>query len=69
MDKQGIVHSAIGKIGFDASKLAENAHALIGAILKAKPSAAKGKFVKKVVLGRPPWARGLRLTRRKWNRS
>src|SRR5487761_674017 len=50
VDKQGIIHSAIGKISFDAVKLAENAHALIGAILKAKPSAAKGKFVKKVTL-------------------
>src|ERR1700721_4277490 len=50
VDKQGIVHSAIGKISFDAVKLAEKAHALIGAILKAKPSAAKGKFVKKVTL-------------------
>jgi large subunit ribosomal protein L1 len=48
--KQGIVHSPIGKISFDADKLAANAHALIGAILKAKPSAAKGKFVKKVTL-------------------
>ena len=50
VDKQGIVHSPIGKISFDAAKLAENAHALIGAILKAKPSAAKGKFVKKITL-------------------
>jgi large subunit ribosomal protein L1 len=50
VDKQGIVHSPIGKISFDAVKLAENAHALIGAILKAKPSAAKGKFVRKVTL-------------------
>ena len=50
VDKQGIIHSPIGKISFDAAKLAENAHALIGAILKAKPSAAKGKFVKKVTL-------------------
>jgi large subunit ribosomal protein L1 len=50
VDKQGIIHSAIGKISFDAGKLAENAHALISAILKAKPAAAKGKFVKKVTL-------------------
>src|SRR6266567_1811174 len=50
VDKQGIVHSPIGKISFDAGKLADNAHALIGAILKAKPSAAKGKYVKKVTL-------------------
>jgi large subunit ribosomal protein L1 len=50
VDKQGIIHAAIGRISFDAGKLAANAHALIGAILKAKPSTAKGKFVKKVYL-------------------
>src|ERR1700726_132870 len=50
VDKQGIIHSPIGKISFDSAKLADNAHALIGAILKAKPSSAKGKFVKKVYL-------------------
>ena len=50
VDKQGIVHSPIGKISFDAAKLSDNAHALIGAILKAKPAAAKGKYVKKVTL-------------------
>ena len=50
VDKQGIIHSPIGKISFDAAKLADNAHALIGAILKAKPAAAKGKYVKKVTL-------------------
>ena len=50
VDKQGIIHSPIGKISFDAAKLADNAHALIGSILKAKPAAAKGKYVKKVTL-------------------
>ena len=50
VDKQGIIHSPIGKISFDGAKLADNAHALIGAILKAKPAAAKGKYVKKVTL-------------------
>jgi large subunit ribosomal protein L1 len=50
VDKAGIVHSAIGKISFDADKLAENAQALLGAVLKAKPAAAKGKYVKKVTL-------------------
>src|SRR5579862_8733708 len=50
VDKQGIIHSPIGKVRFDAAKLADNAHALIGSILKAKPAAAKGKYVKKVTL-------------------
>ena len=50
VDKQGIIHSPIGKISFEAPNIAANAHALIGAILKAKPAAAKGKYVKKVTL-------------------
>jgi large subunit ribosomal protein L1 len=50
VDKAGIVHCPIGKIQFDARRLAENAHALIGAVLKAKPAAAKGKYVRKITL-------------------
>ncbi len=50
VDKTGIIHSPIGKVSFDAPKLAENAQALLGAILKAKPAAAKGKYVKRVTL-------------------
>jgi large subunit ribosomal protein L1 len=50
VDKSGIVHSPVGKISFDAPKLAENAQALLGAILKAKPAAAKGKYVTRVTL-------------------
>ena len=50
VDKAGIVHCPIGKINFDAPKLAENAHALISAVLKAKPAAAKGKYVKRITL-------------------
>jgi len=50
VDKTGIVHSPIGKINFDATKLAENARALLSAVLKAKPAAAKGKYVKRVTL-------------------
>lgn len=50
VDKAGIVHCPIGKIKFDALKLAENAHAVIAAVLKAKPSAAKGKYVKRITL-------------------
>jgi large subunit ribosomal protein L1 len=50
VDKTGIIHSPIGKISFDANKLADNARALLSAVLKAKPAAAKGKYVKKVTL-------------------
>src|SRR5579883_1833196 len=50
VDKAGIVHCPIGKINFDAAKLAENAHAVISAVVKAKPAAAKGKYVKKITL-------------------
>ena len=50
VDKAGIVHCPIGKINFDAGKLAENAHAVIGAVIKAKPAAAKGKYVKRITL-------------------
>jgi large subunit ribosomal protein L1 len=50
VDKAGIVHCPIGKIQFAAPKLAENAHALIAAVLKAKPAAAKGKYVKRITL-------------------
>ncbi len=50
VDKAGIVHCGIGKINFDATKLAENAHAIINAVIKAKPAAAKGKYVKGITL-------------------
>jgi large subunit ribosomal protein L1 len=50
VDKAGIIHTAVGKISFDAKKLAENAQALLGAVVKAKPAVAKGKYVKKVTL-------------------
>jgi large subunit ribosomal protein L1 len=50
VDKAGIVHSPIGKIEFEAQKLAENAQALLAAIVKAKPAAAKGKYIKKITL-------------------
>src|ERR1700732_4794582 len=50
VDKTGIVHSPIGKVSFDAAKLAENAQALLAAVIKAKPAASKGKYVKKITL-------------------
>ena len=50
VDKAGIVHCPVGKIQFAAGNLAENAHAIIVAVVKAKPAAAKGKYVKKITL-------------------
>src|ERR1700729_3030221 len=50
VDKTGIIHSPIGKMSFDAGKLAENAQALLAAVVKAKPAASKGKYVQKITL-------------------
>ncbi|MEZ5427557.1 MAG: 50S ribosomal protein L1 [Pyrinomonadaceae bacterium] len=50
VDKTGVIHTPIGKVSFDENKLLENAKALIGAVLKAKPTTAKGRYVKKVNL-------------------
>jgi large subunit ribosomal protein L1 len=47
-EKAGIVHAGIGKVSFDADKLLENAMALADAIVKAKPTGAKGTYVQKV---------------------
>jgi large subunit ribosomal protein L1 len=49
-DKNGIVHTTIGKVDFDADQLKENLEALLVALKKAKPSSAKGTFIKKVCL-------------------
>ena len=48
VDKTGIIHAPVGKLSFGTDQLRENAEALIGAVLKAKPSAAKGKYVRGV---------------------
>ncbi len=47
-DKNGIVHTTIGKVSFEANQLQENLEALLVALKKAKPSSAKGTFLKKV---------------------
>ena len=47
-DKNGIIHTTIGKVDFDTVNLKENLEALISALVKAKPSSAKGVFLKKV---------------------
>jgi large subunit ribosomal protein L1 len=48
VDKTGIVHASIGRVSFDATKLAENAQELLSTIIKLKPSAAKGTYVKSI---------------------
>jgi len=50
VDKTGIIHCPVGKVSFDAAKLAENAHALISNVIKAKPATAKGRYVKSIVI-------------------
>ena len=50
VEKAGIVHAGIGKASFDADKLTENARALVDAVQRAKPSGAKGTYVKKISL-------------------
>jgi len=48
VDKTGIVHASVGRVSFDANKLAENAQELIQTIIKLKPSSAKGTYIKSV---------------------
>jgi large subunit ribosomal protein L1 len=50
VDKTAIIHAPIGKVSFGADKLLENARALIDSVMKARPSAAKGKYVKSIAL-------------------
>lgn len=50
VEKMGIIHSGIGKLSFDDAALAANFKALTNAVVKSKPSGAKGKYVKKVTL-------------------
>lgn len=50
VEKAGIIHAGIGKVSFDNKKLEENIKAFADAVIKAKPSAAKGEYVKRVAL-------------------
>ena len=50
LDKTNIIHCPIGKASFGAEKLQENFDALIGAVIKAKPAAAKGQYIKSCVI-------------------
>ena len=50
VDKTGIVHAGIGRISFDANKIQENAHEIIQTLIKLKPTAAKGTYIKSIHL-------------------
>jgi large subunit ribosomal protein L1 len=50
VDKTGIVHAGIGRISFEADKIVDNAHEIIQTLLKLKPTAAKGTYIKSIHL-------------------
>lgn len=50
VDKYGIVHTSVGKVSFDGGKIRENANELIQTLIKLKPSAAKGTYIKSIYL-------------------
>jgi large subunit ribosomal protein L1 len=50
VDKTGIVHAPVGKLSFPTQNLVENAHALVESVVKAKPAAAKGKYLKSITV-------------------
>ena len=50
VDKTGIIHASIGKVSFDADKISENANELLQTILRLKPSAAKGTYIKSIYI-------------------
>src|SRR6187200_110726 len=50
VDKTGIIHAPVGKTSFASQSLIENVHALVDSVVKAKPSAAKGKYLKSVTV-------------------
>jgi large subunit ribosomal protein L1 len=50
LDKTGIVHTIVGKASFDESHLVENVATLLDAIVRAKPSAAKGTYLRSITL-------------------
>jgi large subunit ribosomal protein L1 len=49
-EKAGVVHAGVGKASFDDAKLAENIRAFVGAVARAKPTGAKGTYLRKISL-------------------
>lgn len=62
VDKTGIVHSSLGKLNFETNKLVENANAFINTIIKLKPAASKGQYVKSLFLS-SSMGPGLKITK------
>jgi large subunit ribosomal protein L1 len=50
VDKTGIVHAGIGRVSFDADKIYDNAHEIVQTLIKMKPTAAKGTYIKSIYL-------------------
>jgi large subunit ribosomal protein L1 len=50
VDKTGIIHAGIGRISFEADKIVDNAHEIIQTLIKLKPTAAKGTYIKSIYL-------------------
>ena len=50
VDKAGIIHASIGRVSFSPDKIAENSMEFLNAIIKAKPSTAKGTYLKSVFM-------------------
>lgn len=50
VDKTGVIHSPVGKVSFDDAKLIENTKVLVSAVMKAKPTTSKGRYLKKINL-------------------
>jgi large subunit ribosomal protein L1 len=50
VDKSGIIHASIGKVSFEVGKIVENAREFISMVIKLKPSAAKGTYIKSIFL-------------------
>jgi large subunit ribosomal protein L1 len=50
VDKTGIIHAGIGRISFESDKIVDNAHEIIQTLIKLKPTAAKGTYIKSIYL-------------------